>query len=232
MTKYLLAAACLTLASCAAQKALPHLTEEQKRANEQSLSFWQPQPAPADTARHTKPPLNLLLPPVAAPDSLRFLEVSRKPNFLDKLFNHTPKTTVYVGNGPIKTGKKSNVTINNVGHSQSNTSSSTGKNGTSATGAGATSTQVEKPKGPVGTGTGDVTDQAGAGAASTIKGNNNAPVLTNTQAEAPDWKAQLADSLATPVGKVVAVMLVGLLAYGSYRLWPLLRRKSSTTNKA
>lgn len=52
--KYLLAAACLALASCAAQKALPQLSEEQKRANERGIAYWQPDSASqADTVPHT-----------------------------------------------------------------------------------------------------------------------------------------------------------------------------------
>lgn len=109
------------------------------------------------------------------------------------------------------------------------TTTTVAKKATAATGAGATATTIEKAKAPVTTGTGDATDQSGTGVASTIKGNNNAPVLTNAPVEAPDWKAQLAAGFATPVGKVLAVLLLAGAGYSVYRLWPLLRRKSSDT---
>jgi hypothetical protein len=133
---------------------------------------------------------------------------------------------------PFVAGKKSTITVNHVAGSQTNTASTVGKKGTAATGEGATATVVEKAKAPVATSSGNATDQSGTGAASTIDGNNNAPVLTNAPVEALEWKAQLASSLATPVGKVVALVLVLGLGYGVYRLWPVLRRKSSTDTTA
>ncbi len=234
MKHYLLTTALLLLASCAGTKKLPVYTAAQQEQQRKDISYWKPDStaAPIDSARNTKPALAIKVPLVAAPDSLPFVVVQRKPTVFDRLFNHTPKATIYAGTPQVKAGKKSVITINQVQGNQSNTSSSTSKNATSATGAGATSTQVEKPKAPVTTGPGDATDQSGSGAASTIKGNGNAPVLTNTQQQAPNWKAQLASGFATPVGKVLSVVLLGLVGYGVYRLWPLLRRKSSDDKQA
>jgi hypothetical protein len=102
--------------SCAAQKAVPHAQkavpqyiEAEKAAQRDGVSYWQP--APADSSAHTKPPHAVQLPPIAAPDSLPFIAVSRKPTFLDKLFGHTPKTTIYPGLLPVKAGNKSTVNI-------------------------------------------------------------------------------------------------------------------------
>lgn len=157
---------------------------------------------------------------------------------LDKLTGRTPPPVYYPPGTPVVVkGKKNTLTVNHVAGDQSNNTA--GKNavaGTGATGgksegpvagAGGTTTSIEKAKAPVTTGTGDATDQAGAGVASTIKGNNNAPVLTNTQPQAPDWKASLASAIASPVGKVAALLLLMSVGYGVYRLWPVLRRKSS-----
>lgn len=148
---------------------------------------------------------------------------------LDKLTGRTPPPVYYPPGAPFIAGKRSTITVNNnhVAGNQSNSSSTTGKKGTSATGEGATATVVEKAKAPVTTGTGDATDQSGTGVGSTIKGNNNAPVLTNTQPEALDWKAQLAAGFATPVGKVLALVVLLGVGYGVYKFWPALRRKSS-----
>jgi hypothetical protein len=152
---------------------------------------------------------------------------------LDKLTGRTPEPVYYPPGTPVVVkGKKNTLTVNHVAGNQANTSSTVGKNGTAATGEGATATAVEKANAPVTTGPGDATDQSGTGAASTIKGNNNAPVLTNTEQKAPDWKAQLAAGFATPVGKGLALLLLAGVGYGVYRLWPVLRRKSSTANQA
>jgi hypothetical protein len=222
----LLAAASLALASCATQKALPQYTEAEKAAQRGDISYWQPTPAPADTAGHTKPPLNLLLPPVAAPDSLRFIEVSRKPNFLDKLFKHTPKTTIYVGSGPIKTGKKSSVIINNVGHSQSNTSSTTGKKGTSATGEGATATAIDKVKAPTAVG-----DSASA-ADNTKAGQRGGAAATGKNAKAEATTVKPKFPWAAVIGGVVGfgflIWMFFIGGHGGMFLAPLVRKKDNS----
>lgn len=165
---------------------------------------------------------------------------------LDKLTGRTPPPVVYPAGTPVVVkGKKNTLTINNVTGGQTNHTNTAGKNATAGTGAtgggksdgpvtgtGATATNIEKAKAPVATGAGDATDLSGTGAASNIKGDNNAPVLTNAPVEAPDWKAQLASGFATPVGKVLGVVVFACFCYGGYRLWPLLKRRNSTPNQA
>jgi hypothetical protein len=226
MKKYLLLGLGLALASCVTQKALPQYTEAEKAAQRGGISYWQPTPAPADTARHTKPPLNLLLPPVAAPDSLPFVAVSRQPNFLDKLFKHTPKTTIYVGSGPIKTGKKSNVTINNVGHSQSNTSSTTGKKGTSATGDGATTTAIDKVKAPTAVGDSaaatDNTKAGQRGGAAAI-GKDATATATTIKPKFP-WAYVIGGVVC--FGFLIWMFFIG--GHGGMFLAPLVRKKDNS----
>jgi hypothetical protein len=148
--KYLLLGVSLALASCADQKALPQYTEAEKAAQRGGISYWQPAPAPADSSAHTKPPYAVQLPPIAAPDSLPFIEVSRKPTFLDKLFGHTPKTTIYPGLLPVKAGKKSTV---NIFHGPATVNTTTAsKHATVAAGGGATATSIGKAKGPTAVG--------------------------------------------------------------------------------
>jgi len=168
------------------------------------------------------------VPVVVRPDTTARLDsmvVTPHRSLVDKVLGRQPKSEIL--STPARIGKKSTVAI--YYGPATVTTTTVGKKATAATGAGATATTIEKAKAPVTTGTGDATDQRGTGAASTIKGNNNAPVLTNAPVEAPDWKAQLAAGFATPVGKVLAVLLLAGAGYGVYRLWPLLRRKSSDT---
>jgi len=167
--------------------------------------------------------------------------VQNPRTLLDKVLGRKPPVAVYPAGTPVKAGKKSTITINNVTGGQTNTTNTAGKNATAGTGAtgggkagapvagtGGTLTNIEKAKAPVSTGTGDATDLSGTGAASNIKGDGNAPVLTNAPVEAPDWKAQLAAGFATPVGKALGLVVFACFGYGVYRLWPLLRRKSTS----
>jgi hypothetical protein len=146
MKKYLLLGASLALASCASTKLLPHYSEAQKQAQRQDITYWQPEPAKPDTAGHTKPPIAIALPPIAAPDSLPYVAVARKPTFIDKLLKRTPKTTYYPGTMPVRAGKKS---VINIYHGTATVTTTTvGKKATAATAAGATATSVEKIKAP------------------------------------------------------------------------------------
>lgn len=145
MKKYLLLGLSLALAGCATQKALPQYSEAQKQAQRESIGFWQPAPAKPDSASHTKPPVGLRLPPVAAPDSLPFIAVARQPTFLAKLFGRTPKTTIYPGLVPVKAGKKSTVNIYNAPA----TITTLGKKATAAVGDGAAVVVAAKKAGPV-----------------------------------------------------------------------------------
>jgi hypothetical protein len=184
-------------------------------------------------------PIGAARPPVA--DTSNVI-VQNSRTLLDKVLGRKPPVAVYPAGTPVKAGKKSNITINNVTGGQTNTTNTAGKNATAGTGAtgggkasapvagtGGTATSIEKAKAPVSTGTGDATDQSGTGAASTIKGNNNSPVLTNAPVGASGWQAELAKGFATPMGKGIAVIVFLCFGYGVYRIWPLLRRKSSSS---
>lgn len=232
----------LVLASCAATKKLPQYTEAEKQAQRESISWWKPAPPPATYMVPAKDSADAAQ-YEAAPDSLPFVKVPQKPvppyeiegdkrGFLARIFLPKKATPPTGATSPPVPRKCKGCIFNIAGGNQSNTTSTTGKKATAATGAGAVATVIEKAKAPVGTGTGDVTDQAGASAASTIKGDNNAPVLTNTQQEAADWKAQLASGFATPVGKVAAVAVAGLLGYGLYYVWFLIPRRKKRADTA
>lgn len=176
----------------------------------------------------------------AIPDTSNIV-VQNPRTLLDKVLGRKPPVAVYPPGTPVRAGKKSTITINNVTGGQTNTSNTAGKNATAGTGAtgggkadapvagaGGAANNTSKARAPVSNGTGDATDQSGTGAASNIKGDNNAPVLTNAPVEAPDWKAQLAAGFATPVGKALGIVVFACFCYGGYRLWPLLRRKSTS----
>jgi hypothetical protein len=90
-------------------------------------------------------------------------------------------------------------------------------------------TNVGKAKAPVATGEARATDQSGTGAASTIEGNGNAPVLTNTAPPKRSWQEALADNLSGPLGWVVGLVALAGVGYGIYYFWFLIpRRKAST----
>jgi hypothetical protein len=107
-------------------------------------------------------------------------------------------------------------TFNVVAGDQTN--SATGKKGTSATGeqARATATTTGKNSGPVVAGSDSTSqiDQHGATNAATTRGNNNSTGQTNTALEAPGVGATIAGAIATPLGKALAVLLVGGVVWG------------------
>jgi hypothetical protein len=115
---------------------------------------------------------------------------------------------------PRRIGKKATITIYNAPATITNA----GKKATVATDA----TVIGKAKAPVATGAGDVTDQAGASAASAIKGNGNAPVVTATQAGKKSIGQALVDDLTGPLGWVIGALALGAAAYGVYYIWWLL----------
>jgi hypothetical protein len=212
MRTYLLAAACLALASCAAQKALPHYTEAEKQAQRESISYWKPTPVPADTAHHERPRL-LVRVPVAAPDSLPYIEVSRKPTFIDKLFRHTPKTSIYPGALPVKAGKKS---VINIYKGPANiTTTNTGKKGRSIVGEGASNTEAGKKSGPIikADSGAHVNTLTGPGNIQATNGNNNAPQLSAPVQQAADWRAVLAKPAGAVGAGVLSLVLVGGCIY-------------------
>jgi hypothetical protein len=222
--KYLLLGVSLALASCAAQKALPQYTETEKAAQRGGISYWQP--APADSSAHTKPPYAVQLPPIAAPDSLPFIAVSRKPTFLDKLFGHTPKMTIYPGLLPVKAGKKSTV---NIFHGPATVTTTTvGKKATAATAEGAVATVIEKKAGPAIVASDSSTQNAilGGGNIQATNGNNNTPQLTAPVQQAADWRA----TLAKPTGYVLAGLGTVLLVGGCIYLIAAYKRRNLLHN--
>lgn len=95
-------------------------------------------------------------------------------NLLDKITGRTPPAQYYPPGTPVFVkGNKNTLTVNNVTGGQSNNTA--GKNAVAGTGAtggkadgpvagtGGTATAIEKAKAPVGTGTGDVTDNTKQG---------------------------------------------------------------------
>lgn len=184
MTKYLLLGLGLALASCAAQKALPQLSEEQKRANERGIAYWQPDSASrADTAPHT-PKWAVAVPPA----KLDSIVVEPHRTLLDKLLGRKPEPYT-VGAAPVRVGKKSTV---NIFHAPATVTTTTlGKKATGAVGAGATATTIGKAKGPTAVGDSAIaTDNTKAGqrggAAATAP---HATATTTTQKSSWPWWA-------------------------------------------
>ncbi|MGI4864135.1 MAG: hypothetical protein ACRYFZ_09460 [Janthinobacterium lividum] len=224
MRAYLFAPALLALASCAHPNTAPPPESE---------------PIGVDALR---PDSTHALAPV--PKALPGIVVEPHRTVLDKVFGRTPAPATYPAGTPVRAGKKSIITVNNVTGGQTNTTNTAGKNaaaGTGATGgkidapvagAGAELTSIEKAKAPVSTGTGDATDQSGTGAASTIKGNGNAPVLTNTAPpKRSPWEV-IADNLSGPVGYGLgAIVLIVALVKGGPWLVAAWRRSKNEAAK-
>jgi hypothetical protein len=196
--KYLLLAASLALASCTRHNPPPAPTSE-------PIAQQAPPKQPAGVI--VQPPRNLL----------------------DKLTGRTPEPQVYPPGTPVYAGKRSTITVNNnhVAGNQANTSSTTGKNGTSATGAGATATQVEKTEGPVATGPGDATDNRKQGQRGGAAASAPGAVATATTVKP-----------GLPWGRIAAGVVGGgfliwvLFGGGGAVLLARMRRKSSTPNQA
>lgn len=186
--------------------------------------------------------------PISQADSARPGVVAQPPrSILDKLTGRTPEPQYYPPGTPvIVKGKKNTLTVNHVAGNQSNQTNKAEKNATAGTGAtgggksdgpvagtGGTLTNIEKAKAPVSTGTGDATDQSGTGVGSTIKGDNNTPVLTNTAPpKRSPWEV-VADNLTGPVGWGLGIIvLVVALVKGGPWLVAAFRRSKSEANQA
>jgi hypothetical protein len=229
MRTYLLAAACLALASCAAQKALPQYTEAQKQAQRENISYWQPDTAHPATPPHAeprmKPSFSSILPSINE-RKIKEPENKTAPVALKGLFSFLKgrkATKETVQNSPYPAPKKcKGCVFNTVAGDQSNA-------GKKATVLAEGATNIGKAKAPVATGEARATDQSGTGAASTIEGNGNAPVLTNTAPPKRSWQEALADNLTGPLGWVVGLVALAGVGYGIYYFWFLIpRRKAST----
>jgi hypothetical protein len=209
--KYLLAAACLALASCAAQKALPQLSEEQKRANERGIAYWQPDStSQADTAPHT-PRWAVAVPPVKV-DSLSGKLVNadklvEKPAGQRRIFGLLPPKKVAsdkLSDGKLpRKCKGCTIVYGDAIVAE--------KKAQVAAGDGATASVIEKKAGPAQVASDSSTQNAllGGGNLANVHGDGNMLPQTATTQEAADWRA----TLAKPAGYVLAglgtVLIVG-----------------------
>lgn len=221
MTKYLLLGLGLALASCAAQKALPQLSEEQKRANERGIAYWQPDSASlADTAPHT-PKWAVAVPPVKV-DSI---VVEPHRTLLDKLLGRKPERYVsdsHVGN----IGKKSTV---NIYHGPATVTTTTlGKKSTGAVGAGAVASVIEKKAGPAQVASDSSTQNAllGGGNLANVPGDGSTLPQTATTQEAADWRA----TLTKPAGYLLAGLGTVLIVGGAIFLIVAYKRRNLLGN--
>lgn len=122
--------------------------------------------------------------------------------------------------------------INEVAGNQTN--SSNGKKGLSTTGDGSNTTKIEKPKAPVATGQSTAKDQSHSGISSDVTGNNNAPVLTNSETAKPSLWQKLKPWVFGAVGLGVLWLLASLLlpmimTVPGWLLPLLFRRKKNDT---
>jgi hypothetical protein len=149
--------------------------------------------------------------------------VSRKPTFLNKLFGHTPKTTIYPGLLPVKAGKKSTI---NIFHGPA-TVTTAAKNA-QVLGAGSSNTQTGKKSGDIiKADSGAIVNKVGGpGNAQTTRGNNNTPQLTAPVQQAADWRA----TLAKPTGYVLAGLGTVLIVGGCIYLIAAYKRRNLLNN--
>jgi hypothetical protein len=216
--KYLLPLACLALASCAAQKALPQYTEAEKAAQRGGISYWQPDSTScADTLPHT-PRWAVAVPPVKVDSVI----VEWQPTFLEKLLGLQPKP-YHVAVVPARIGKKSTI---NVYHNSTVTNAE--KKAQVAVGAGATASVIEKKAGPAQVASDSSTQNAllGGGNLAAVRGNGNTLPQTATTQEAADWRA----TLAKPAGYVLAGLGTVLIVGGAIYLIVAYRRRNLLGN--
>jgi hypothetical protein len=219
--KYLLLAASLALASCAAQKTLPQYTEAEKAAQRGGISYWQPDSTSrADTLPH-QPRWAVAVPPVKV-DSI-IVEPHR--TLLDKLLGRKPAPYT-VKSAPLTVGKKS--TVNNYYGPATVTTTTVGKKATAATAEGAVATVIKKKAGPAIVASDSSTQNAilGGGNIQATNGNNNTPQLTVPVQQAADWRA----TLAKPTGYVLAGLGTVLLVGGCIYLIAVYKRRNLLHN--
>lgn len=162
-------------------------------------------------------------------------------SLLDKVLGRTSVPVTYTSGQRIKAGKKSNITINQVRGTQTNTTNTAGKNaaaGTGATGgkaggpvagAGADLTSITKPSAPVATAAGVATDntkQGQRGGAAATGAGASATATTEKKTLA----AYLVPALGVAAGFGALYWL--LLGGGGSLLLALRRRTKSTDNQA
>lgn len=231
MRSYLLAAACLALASCSATKSLPQYTEAEKAAQRGGVGYWQPAPEPADTTpRQHRPPVwspadSVLWAHHRQAHQVDSVVVARPPSLLDKLLRRTP-APYHVAVTPARIGKKSTVSIYYGAATITNTTA--GKKATVAAGTGAVASVVEKKAGPaiVASDSSTLNALTGGGNLAAVHGDGNTLPQTATTQQAADWRA----TLAKPAGAVLAGVLTVVLVGGSIFLIAAYRRRKNLAN--
>ena len=143
-----------------------------------------------------------------------------------------PAARYYPPGTPVMAGKKSTVTINHVAGNQSNTSATIGKKGTAATGEGAVATLIEKKAGPsvVASDSSTLNAVTGGGNLAAVQGDGNTTAQTKADVEPPSVGATIAAKLTGPLGWALGALVLAGAGYGVWRLWPLLKRKSTPYN--
>jgi len=243
MPKYLIIIAGLALASCAAQKALPQLSEEQKRANERGIAYWQPEPTPADST-----PL-VHRPPVWTPDDSLRWALHKQAHQVDsstaslssltspvtkprrRLLGLLPAKKVASSPQKVASDKLADGKLPRkckgctIVYGDNNTVAD--KKG-QALGAGASNTQTGKKSGDIikADSGAMVNKVAGPGNAQGTRGNNNTPMLTAPVQQPPDWRA----TLAKPAGYVVAAVGTVLIVGGCIFLIAAYKRRNLLNN--
>lgn len=112
------------------------------------------------------------------------------------------------------------------------TNSTAGKKATVAAGDNAVASHIEKKAGPAVVGSDSATlNNVGTGNLAATNGDGNTTTQTKADVEPPSIGATIAARLTGPLGWALGVAALGVMGYGVYRLWPLLRRKDSPTNQ-
>lgn len=230
MTKYLLLAASLALASCAAQKALPQYTEAEQAAQRGGISYWQsdsakavPKLSPVAQAKlearrrrgQAPAPLagdggvrsldSLVAIPYATPQPGRSIPFWQKVNPFRSKPTPPPNPLSQKEGMPRKCKGCTFNVVNGDQHNQQ-----VGKKG-QALGAGASNTQTGKKSGDIiKADSGSIVSKvAGPGNTQTTRGNNNAPTLTAPVQQAADWRATLAKYAGPVLAGAGTIVLVG-----------------------
>jgi len=255
MTKYLLVAACLALASCSATRPLPQYSEAEKEAQRQAIGYWQPDstatapklspvaqrkldakhhrgqaPDPLATDESPRPLDEPLALPPAGP------QPGRSTAFWQKLNPFRSKQTTAE-----KRSEASRLTDNHVRQLPRKCKGCTfnvaagnqtiaGKKAQVAAGDGATASVIEKKAGPavVASDSSTLNALTGGGNLAAVHGDGNTLPQTATTQQAADWRA----TLAKPAGAVLASGLAVVLVGGCIFLIAAYRRRKTLTNNA
>jgi hypothetical protein len=221
--KYLLAAACLALASCASQR--QHAPTRPPAEAVSAVPDEGPAYMPGQLTQQPETP-SITASKTRKGDETKMAPIPSKNGFLG-LFGRK-QTKEVVQNSPYLPSKKcKGCTFNLVAGDQTN--SVVGKKATGAVGTGAVASVIEKKAGPAQVASDSSTQNAllGAGNLAAVRGDGNTLPQTTTTQEAADWRAML----AKPAGEVAATALVLLLVAGA--AWGIIaykRRKALSAN--